>query len=292
MWAPFVSGESWQVVTPTGAAAPCHVSTNSLRRVRKRAHTVVKENWLPRDTAMRTKGMALPVKGANGALEPVRGRPLKAAADGCASSHRRVDGLSMTTASWLDTAPPDLVQQHALDKAKCAGGGGGGGAKDGAILGRKRGKQVMRVEQMQPVAEQLSGCRVLQPGFCSPRPEVPGMVSATAFVSVPANKDAADVASTGTASPVPLAPQPGEIVIAATLGVESDLASVVSRVETDAALVSADLHGAPPDLLPDSSSPHLRQDHDPGQAEIPPAELCPSLLSPLPEALSAGLVDL
>jgi hypothetical protein len=43
--------------------APCFVSTNSLRRMRKRAQTVVKENWLPRDVSMRTKGMALPVNG-------------------------------------------------------------------------------------------------------------------------------------------------------------------------------------------------------------------------------------
>ena len=52
--------------------APCFVSTNSLRRMRKRAQTVVKDNWLPRDISMRTKGMALPVKGSNGTVATTR----------------------------------------------------------------------------------------------------------------------------------------------------------------------------------------------------------------------------
>ena len=62
--------------------APCYVSTNSLRRMRKRAQTVVKDNWLPRDISLRTKGMALPVnrvKGGVGSSESTRGRTRKGA---------------------------------------------------------------------------------------------------------------------------------------------------------------------------------------------------------------------
>jgi hypothetical protein len=61
-----VAAEAWP------SQAPCFVSTNSLRRMRKRAQTVVKDNWLPRDVSMRTKGMALPVKGSNGTVATTR----------------------------------------------------------------------------------------------------------------------------------------------------------------------------------------------------------------------------
>ena len=56
--------------------------------MRKRAQTVVKDNWLPRDTSMRTKGMALPVKGTgvgSGVESLQRGRALKTAKGGGAS---------------------------------------------------------------------------------------------------------------------------------------------------------------------------------------------------------------
>jgi hypothetical protein len=66
--------------------APCYVSTNSLRRMRKRAQTVVKDNWLPRDISLRTKGMALPVKGGVGGSESTRGRTRKGAGAGAAQT--------------------------------------------------------------------------------------------------------------------------------------------------------------------------------------------------------------
>ena len=72
-----------QVATET---SPCFVSTNSLRRMRKRAQTVVKDNWLPRDISMRTKGMALPVKNSNGTLETTTRRGQKGSASAAAAS--------------------------------------------------------------------------------------------------------------------------------------------------------------------------------------------------------------
>eukprot|EP00960_Hanusia_phi_P000139 3863-Hanusia_phi.AAC.1 len=44
------------------ASSPCEVSTKSLRRMRKRALTIIKDNWVPRDMTWRTKGIALNLK--------------------------------------------------------------------------------------------------------------------------------------------------------------------------------------------------------------------------------------
>ena len=54
--------------------------------MRKRAQTVVKDNWLPRDISMRTKGMALPVKNSNGTLETTTRRGQKGSASAAAAS--------------------------------------------------------------------------------------------------------------------------------------------------------------------------------------------------------------
>jgi len=84
---------------------PCFVSTNSLRRMRKRAQTVVKDNWLPRDISMRTKGMALPVKG--GSVETTRGhRGNKAAADKAAIARRAVAQPAVAPAGESDPTKP------------------------------------------------------------------------------------------------------------------------------------------------------------------------------------------
>ena len=65
--------------------------------MRTRAQTVVKDNWLPRDISMKTKGMALPVKGANG--ESYRGRGNKAAVDKAAIAADKAAAAATATAA-------------------------------------------------------------------------------------------------------------------------------------------------------------------------------------------------
>jgi len=73
--------------------------------MRKRAQTVVKDNWLPRDISMRTKGMALPVKG--GSVETTRGhRGYKAAADKAAIARRAAAQPAVAPAAESDTTKP------------------------------------------------------------------------------------------------------------------------------------------------------------------------------------------
>eukprot|EP00961_Rhodomonas_salina_P268857 3633120-Rhodomonas_salina.1 len=53
----------------TGAST---VSTNALRRVRKRARSILKNDWVPRDAKRKTKGCALSTAkdGSSGSVSP------------------------------------------------------------------------------------------------------------------------------------------------------------------------------------------------------------------------------
>ena len=109
--------------------SPCFVSTNSLRRMRKRAQTVVKDNWLPRDISMRTKGMALPVKGSNGVLEPTRGRSHNKASAAVAASVPAAAAGGAPDAAGEDTessnSKPTAIDDKPVDVAAGSSGSHG-----------------------------------------------------------------------------------------------------------------------------------------------------------------------
>jgi hypothetical protein len=111
--------------------APCFVSTNSLRRMRKRAQTVVKDNWLPRDISMRTKGMALPVKGSNGTVATTRRGQKGSAAAAAANAGSSASAAAAANAGSSAARPSEagaLEALEALEAGEAAAAAGGAAA--------------------------------------------------------------------------------------------------------------------------------------------------------------------